>query len=82
MPLQRELQAASRSEWRTLIKAKVCDFEIEHRSELESKRDELKARSSTVIIYNFENVPTHMAVVRKDLHTKDWLHKPPLNIKF
>lgn len=52
---QWKMQATNRAERRGLVKTEVPDFEIEQRSELDSKRDELKAQSCPVIDYNFEN---------------------------
>jgi hypothetical protein len=54
-PLQWEMQAANRPGWRSLVKKHAGDFESRRRSELDDKRDELKARPPAVISYNYVN---------------------------
>ncbi|XP_063624759.1 uncharacterized protein LOC134796499 [Cydia splendana] len=52
-PSDWERKAAQRPEWRRLINDRVNIFETERRSELDKKRDELKARPPTSISYNY-----------------------------
>ncbi|KAL0860281.1 hypothetical protein ABMA27_009699 [Loxostege sticticalis] len=52
-PSQWERQAAKRPEWRSMVKAKIFDFEAKRRSDLDTKRDELKARPPAAINYNY-----------------------------
>jgi hypothetical protein len=54
-PSQWEKQAALRPEWRALVKTKVRDFELQRRADLNTKRDELKARPPAQINYNYTN---------------------------
>ena len=52
-PSQWENLASNRRDWRSRVKAKVFDFEARRLSELDAKRDELKARPPVAINYNF-----------------------------
>ena len=52
-PSQWEIMAADRSQWRHTIHTKVSEFERKRREELDAKRDELKARPSAAIHYNY-----------------------------
>ena len=54
-PSRWEQHAAKRSEWKALVKTKVFDFESRRRSELDAKRDDLKARPPTAINYTYIN---------------------------
>lgn len=54
-PSQWEGLAAQRPDWRALVRNKVSDFEERRRSELDSRRDELKARPPAAISYNYDN---------------------------
>ncbi|CAK1603721.1 unnamed protein product [Parnassius mnemosyne] len=54
-PSEWEQAAARRPEWRSLVKAKVKMFEENRCSELDARRDELKARPPCAINYNFCN---------------------------
>ncbi|CAK1597804.1 unnamed protein product [Parnassius mnemosyne] len=54
-PSEWEQAAARRPEWRSLVKTKVKMFEENRCSELDARRDELKARPPCAINYNFCN---------------------------
>lgn len=54
-PSEWEQMAIRRPEWRTLVKTRVKDFEDKRCSELDARRDELKARPPCAIPYNFCN---------------------------
>jgi hypothetical protein len=54
-PSQWKKQAALRPEWRALVKTKVRDFEVQRRADLNTKRDELKARPPAQISDNYTN---------------------------
>ncbi|KAJ2944521.1 hypothetical protein O0L34_g3866 [Tuta absoluta] len=52
-PTKWEVHAEKRSEWRRLIKLKIDDFEDQRKSDLDSKRDLLKARPRIAHTYNY-----------------------------
>ena len=54
-PLLWEESAARRVEWRTLVHRKVDEFELERRSDLDKKRDDVKSRPPALILYNYIN---------------------------
>ncbi|XP_028170391.1 uncharacterized protein LOC114360035 [Ostrinia furnacalis] len=52
-PSQWEGLAAQRPEWREIVKRQVHEFEEQRTTELDAKRDDLKARPSAAIHYNY-----------------------------
>ncbi|XP_028172489.1 uncharacterized protein LOC114361593 [Ostrinia furnacalis] len=48
-PSQWEGLAAQRPEWREIVKRQVHEFEVQRTTELDAKRDDLKARPSPVL---------------------------------
>lgn len=52
-PQKWEEKASCRSEWRCLVKNKVDDFEEQRKSELDVKRNAIKAKPPAAIVYNF-----------------------------
>lgn len=52
-PSHWEDQASRRPEWRRFVNDKVTDYEIQRRSDLDAKRDALKAKPPTVIFYHY-----------------------------
>lgn len=54
-PSRWEQMAEKRPEWRQLIHRSVHSFEEERRRELDTKRDQLKARPPSNILYNYIN---------------------------
>ncbi|KAI8433746.1 hypothetical protein MSG28_015725 [Choristoneura fumiferana] len=52
-PSSWEEQARRRSEWRRVVRDKVTEFELQRRSDLDMKRDALKAKPPTAIFYHY-----------------------------
>ena len=54
-PSRWERLAAQRPEWRRMVNSQVREFEVQRKADLDTKRDQLKARPPAAITYNFEN---------------------------
>ncbi|KAJ0183878.1 hypothetical protein K1T71_000301 [Dendrolimus kikuchii] len=54
-PSRWESLAAQRPEWRRMVNSQVREFEVQRIADLDTKRDQLKARPPAAIIYNYDN---------------------------
>ncbi|KAJ0179083.1 hypothetical protein K1T71_004795 [Dendrolimus kikuchii] len=54
-PSRWESLAAQRPEWRRMVNSQVREFEVQRIGDLDTKRDQLKARPPAAIIYNYDN---------------------------